>query len=59
MQTVTMICDKCGNVCKEDYFTVYRTSQTKGVVNKTDICDRCYALMLNAIDYKLEGEEDI
>ena len=58
MKIETMICDKCGNTCKGDYFSVYRNSYDGIVLGKWDICENCYRLMLSAIEDK-ETDNDI
>jgi len=50
MKIETMICDKCGNTCKGDYFSVFRNSDRGTVLGKCDICENCYRLMLSAIE---------
>lgn len=46
-------CDKCGNECIGDSFTIYRNSDSR-VIGRSDICMSCYNKMILA----LEKEEE-
>lgn len=48
-------CDKCGDVCKGDYFTIYRNSGDR-VLGKSDICEICYGIAFEALEAELSGK---
>lgn len=48
-------CDKCGNVCKGDYFTIFRNSKEQ-IVGKSDMCETCYGIAFGALEAELNGQ---
>lgn len=42
MKKETVICDACKEMCKDEYFTVFRSSYKKGCIGKIDLCTNCY-----------------
>lgn len=57
MKILTIQCDKCGNICKGDFFTVYRETLNVSdscIRGKSHICEHCYGIMLKALYEKLE-----
>lgn len=49
-------CDKCGDVCNGDYFSIYRNSGDH-VIGKSDICAICYTIAFEALEAELSGRD--
>ena len=42
MKKETVICDACKEMCKDEYYTVFRTSFKNGCIGKIELCANCY-----------------